>query len=131
MLGPIAVEQLPGFEHIFVSAPAGWRSKDLERRLYVARRRAEKRIVDDEAFYIASLSGPVTLYKGLMMPVDLPNFYLDLADIRMTSAICVFHQRFSTNTQPRWPLAQPFRYLAHNGEINTIEGNRKWARACL
>ena len=64
-----------------------------------------------------------------MMPADLPNFYLDLADMRMESAICVFHQRFSTNTQPRWPLAQPFRYLAHNGEINTIEGNRQWARA--
>ena len=129
MLGPIALKQLPGFEQIFISAPEGWRSKDLERRLYVARRRAEKRLMDDESFYIASLSGLVTIYKGLMMPADLPNFYLDLADIRMTSAICVFHQRFSTNTQPRWPLAQPFRYLAHNGEINTIEGNRQWARA--
>jgi len=129
MLGPIATQQLPGFEQIFVSAPEGWRSKDLERRLYVARRRAEKRLAEDESFYIASLSGLVTIYKGLMMPADLPNFYLDLADIRMTSAICVFHQRFSTNTQPRWPLAQPFRYLAHNGEINTIEGNRQWARA--
>lgn len=63
------------------------------------------------------------------MPADLPRFYLDLADLRMESAICLFHQRFSTNTQPRWPLAQPFRYLAHNGEINTIEGNRQWARA--
>ena len=63
------------------------------------------------------------------MPVDLPRFYLDLADIRMQAAICVFHQRFSTNTSPRWPLAQPFRYLAHNGEINTIAGNRQWAKA--
>jgi glutamate synthase (NADPH/NADH) large chain len=64
-----------------------------------------------------------------MMPIDLPNFYLDLADIRMKSAICVFHQRFSTNTSPQWYLAQPFRYLAHNGEINTIKGNRQWSRA--
>ncbi|NOU49600.1 glutamate synthase large subunit [Pseudoalteromonas sp. JBTF-M23] len=129
MLGPIAKAQLPIFEQVFVSAPEGWRPKDLERRLYIARRRIEKRLADDKQFYIASLSGLVTVYKGLMMPADLPNFYLDLADMRMKSAICVFHQRFSTNTQPRWPLAQPFRYLAHNGEINTITGNRQWARA--
>ncbi|MBQ4862829.1 glutamate synthase large subunit [Pseudoalteromonas sp. MMG013] len=129
MLGPIAQQQLPIFEQVFVSAPEGWRPKDLERRLYIARRRIEKRLEADKQFYISSLSGLVTVYKGLMMPVDLPNFYLDLADMRMTSAICVFHQRFSTNTQPRWPLAQPFRYLAHNGEINTITGNRQWARA--
>jgi glutamate synthase (NADPH/NADH) large chain len=63
----------------------------------------------------------------LCRPGDLPRFYQDLGDLRMQSAICLFHQRFSTNTLPRWPLAQPFRYLAHNGEINTISGNRKWA----
>ena len=128
ILGPIAASNLPAIEQIFVDAPPGWRNRDLERRLYMARRRAEKRI-EDEKFYIASLSCQVTIYKGLMMPVDLPNFYLDLADIRMQSAICVFHQRFSTNTSPQWHLAQPFRYLAHNGEINTIKGNRQWARA--
>jgi glutamate synthase (NADPH/NADH) large chain len=71
----------------------------------------------------------VIAYKGLVMPVDLPRFYHDLSDERLTTAICVFHQRFSTNTMPRWPLAQPFRLLAHNGEINTIEGNRNWAEA--
>ncbi|MFC3032316.1 glutamate synthase large subunit [Pseudoalteromonas fenneropenaei] len=129
MLGPIAMKQLPKFEQVFVSAPEGWRPKDLERRLYVARRRIEKRLEQDKQFYVSSLSGLVTVYKGLMMPADLPRFYRDLADMRMTSAICVFHQRFSTNTQPRWPLAQPFRFLAHNGEINTITGNRQWARA--
>ena len=128
ILGPIAASNLPAIEQIFVDAPPGWRNRELERRLYMARRRAEKRITD-ERFYIASLSCLVTIYKGLMMPVDLPNFYLDLADIRMQSAICVFHQRFSTNTTPQWHLAQPFRYLAHNGEINTIKGNRQWARA--
>ncbi len=128
ILGEIAASNLPQIEQIFVDAPPGWRNRDLERRLYMARRRAEKQI-DDEKFYIASLSCLVTIYKGLMMPVDLPNFYLDLADIRMQSAICVFHQRFSTNTSPQWHLAQPFRYLAHNGEINTIRGNRQWARA--
>ncbi|PKG85310.1 glutamate synthase large subunit [Colwellia sp. 75C3] len=128
VLGEIAIGNLPKIEQIFVDAPPGWRNLELERRLYMARRRAEKRITD-ERFYVASLSCLVTIYKGLMMPVDLPNFYLDLADIRMQSAICVFHQRFSTNTSPQWHLAQPFRYLAHNGEINTINGNRQWSRA--
>ncbi|MGM5657087.1 glutamate synthase large subunit, partial [Klebsiella sp. K5-312] len=80
-------------------------------------------------FYVCSLSNLVNIYKGLCMPADLPRFYLDLADLRLESAICLFHQRFSTKTVPRWPLAQPFRYLAHNGEINTITGNRQWARA--
>jgi len=128
MLGEIAASNVPTIEQVFVDAPPGWRNRDLERRLYMARRRAEKRI-QDEQFYVASLSCLVTIYKGLMMPVDLPNFYLDLADIRMQTAICVFHQRFSTNTSPQWHLAQPFRYLAHNGEINTIKGNRQWSRA--
>ncbi|WP_391088261.1 glutamate synthase large subunit [Vibrio sp. NH-UV-68] len=129
VLGPIAADSLPNIQQVFISAPAGWRERDIERRLYIARRRMEKQILDDEEFYICSLSTQVMVYKGLCMPADLPRFYLDLADLRMESAICLFHQRFSTNTQPRWPLAQPFRYLAHNGEINTIQGNRQWARA--
>jgi glutamate synthase (NADPH/NADH) large chain len=128
VLGDPAISNMPTIVQVFVDAPPGWRNRDLERRLYMARRRAEKRITDD-VFYVASLSCLVTIYKGLMMPKDLPNFYLDLADIRMQSAICVFHQRFSTNTSPQWYLAQPFRYLAHNGEINTINGNRQWSRA--
>ncbi|MBD2815360.1 glutamate synthase large subunit [Xenorhabdus sp. Flor] len=128
ILGNIALSSLPRIEQIFVNAPAGWRSQDLERRLFIARRRIEKRITDDD-FYICSLSNLVTIYKGLCMAADLPRFYSDLADLRMESAICLFHQRFSTNTVPRWPLAQPFRYLAHNGEINTITGNREWAKA--
>lgn len=129
VLGPIAAESVPDIQQVFISAPAGWRERDIERRLYIARRRIEKQITEDRDFYICSLSTQVIVYKGLCMPADLPRFYLDLADLRMESAICLFHQRFSTNTQPRWPLAQPFRYLAHNGEINTIEGNRQWARA--
>ncbi|KMJ44926.1 glutamate synthase [Xenorhabdus khoisanae] len=128
ILGDIALSSLPRIEQIFVNAPAGWRSQDLERRLFVARRRIEKRITDND-FYICSLSNLVTIYKGLCMAADLPRFYPDLADLRMESSICLFHQRFSTNTVPRWPLAQPFRYLAHNGEINTITGNREWAKA--
>jgi glutamate synthase (NADPH/NADH) large chain len=128
MLGEIAVSSLPRIEQIFINAPAGWRAPDLERRLFMARRRIEKRIQDQD-FYVCSLSNLVIIYKGLCMPADLPRFYLDLADLRLESAICLFHQRFSTNTVPRWQLAQPFRYLAHNGEINTITGNRQWARA--
>ena len=129
VLGELALTGVPQIEQVFVNAPAGWRKRDLERRLYMIRRRAEKRLEKDPDFYVACLSGLVTIYKGLVMPKDLPAFYHDLADERMQSAICVFHQRFSTNTLPRWPLAQPFRFLAHNGEINTIKGNRDWAMA--
>lgn len=103
VLGEIALSSLPRIEQIFVNAPAGWRSRDMERRLFVARRRIEKRISDKD-FYACSFSNLVTIYKGLCMPADLPRFYLDLADLRLESAICLFHQRFSTNTVPagRW-----------------------------
>ncbi len=129
VLGDLAATCVPQIEQVFINSPTGWRKRDLERRLFMARRRAEKRLEQDPEFYIACLSNLVTIYKGLVMPKDLPKFYLDLADSRMESAICVFHQRFSTNTLPKWPLAQPFRFLAHNGEINTIRGNRDWAKA--
>ena len=129
ILGEIASASLPQIEQVFVNAQSGWRKKDFERRLYMARRRIEKQLEDDEDFYISSLSCLVTVYKGLVMPKDLPKFYKDLADIRLETSICVFHQRFSTNTTPQWRLAQPFRFLAHNGEINTIKGNRQWAQA--
>ncbi|WP_279572268.1 glutamate synthase large subunit [Volucribacter amazonae] len=128
VLGAIALADMPLIKQVFINAPSGWRVQDLQRRLFIARRRIEKRISDPD-FYICSFSNQTIIYKGLCMPKDLPKFYLDLADLRMQSAICLFHQRFSTNTQPRWRLAQPFRYLAHNGEINTISGNRAWARA--
>lgn len=128
VLGEIALSSMPQIEQVFINAPAGWSTIDLERRLYMVRRRIEKRVQDD-AFYVCSFSNQVNIYKGLCMPKDLPRFYLDLADLRMESSICLFHQRFSTNTVPKWPLAQPFRHLAHNGEINTIEGNRQWAKA--
>ncbi|WP_373098945.1 MULTISPECIES: glutamate synthase large subunit [Pasteurellaceae] len=128
VLGEIALADMPLIKQVFINAPSGWRGQDLQRRLFVARRRIEKRIAHPD-FYICSFSNQTIVYKGLCMPKDLPEFYLDLADLRMQTAICLFHQRFSTNTQPRWKLAQPFRYLAHNGEINTISGNRAWARA--
>ncbi len=128
VLGELAASTLPHIAQVFVSGPSGWGAKDLERRLYMVRRRIEKRLEDDD-FYVVSLSGVVTIYKGLCRPEDLNVFYPDLADLRMQSSICLFHQRFSTNTLPRWSLAQPFRFLAHNGEINTITGNRQWAAA--
>lgn len=127
-LGEIARETLPGIEHVFVGGECA-DAAAMNARLFIAKRCIEKRLSNDEAFYIASLSVDVISYKGLMMPVDLPRFYLDLADARLETAICVFHQRFSTNTSPKWPLAQPFRLLAHNGEINTITGNRNWSVA--
>ena len=126
--GEIALDTLPVIEQVFIDA-AGCTEQSLSTKLFVARRKAEMANEGDEDFYICSLSGRVIAYKGLVMPVDLPRFYQDLDDQRLETAICVFHQRFSTNTMPRWPLAQPFRLLAHNGEINTIEGNRNWAEA--
>jgi len=129
VLGEVAKMSMPRIAQVIVNGPFGWGSKDFERRLYLVRRRIEKRITDDPEFYIASLSNLVIVYKGLCRPADLPLFFPDLADLRMQSAICLFHQRFSTNTLPKWSLAQPFRYLAHNGEINTITGNRQWVKA--
>ncbi|MEW6445258.1 MAG: glutamate synthase large subunit [Pseudomonadota bacterium] len=129
-LGRQALEKLPVIEHAFVNAPEDMDARLFDTKLYIARRRTEKRIdAGDKAFYIPTLSSQVLSYKGLMMPEDLPRFYKDLQDERLTTSQCVFHQRFSTNTFPEWRLAQPFRYLAHNGEINTIRGNRNWARA--
>ncbi len=127
-LGPIAKETLPQIEQVLVNI-SGKDERETSVSLFVARRKIEIALSEDPDFYICSLSDRVISYKGLMMPVDLPVFYKDLADKTLETAVCTYHQRFSTNTAPRWPLAQPFRILAHNGEINTIEGNRNWARA--
>ena len=128
--GEQALETLPDVEQVFVNAPDDIDEMEFERRLFTARRHAEKTLEPvDDVFYIPSLSSRVLAYKGLVMPSNLPVFYQDLQDERMTTSLMVFHQRFSTNTLPQWRLAQPFRYLAHNGEINTIQGNRNWANA--
>ncbi|EAR10995.1 glutamate synthase large subunit [Reinekea blandensis] len=124
--GPMALDCLPDIQQVFVTASP---DDDLAVKLYTARRKAEQAMAHDDEFYICSLSEKVVSYKGLVMPVDLPKFYKDLGNEALETGICVFHQRFSTNTMPKWPLAQPFRLLAHNGEINTIAGNRNWARA--
>jgi glutamate synthase (NADPH/NADH) large chain len=128
--GKEALRSLPVIEQIFVNAPAEMDATRFEQHLYIARRRTEKAVGDgDEMFYLPSLSSRVIAYKGLVMPEYLPVFYKDLGDPRLESALAVFHQRFSTNTWPQWRLAQPFRYLAHNGEINTVQGNRNWSLA--
>src|SRR5690606_38019667 len=128
--GQQALETLPRIEQVFVSAPAGMQHTSFNRRLFLARRRAEKRFAPlDPTAYVSSLSSATISYKCMVMPDALPAFYLDLRDPRLASSVCVFHQRFSTNTLPEWRLAQPFRFLAHNGEINTIQGNRNWAMA--
>ncbi len=128
--GAEARKTLPQIEQIFVTAPSYMDGAEFNRNLFVARRKAEITLRDKDAeFYVNTLSSDVILYKGLMMPDGLPKFYEDLNDPTLESRIAVFHQRFSTNTMPQWRLAQPFRYLAHNGEINTIRGNRNWANA--
>lgn len=126
--GSIAAESLPQIEQVFVTAN-GLADESFSRALFVARKKAEQQLASDDSFYIASLQKDVIAYKGLLMPNDLPVFFKDLSNPALETAICVFHQRFSTNTLPKWPLAQPFRMLAHNGEINTIMGNRNWADA--
>ena len=126
--GEQALATLPRIEQVYVNAPDGMPRGRFNRRLFLARRRAENHIANNDT-YISSLSSVTISYKGMIMPAALPQFYPDLKDPRLKTSVCVFHQRFSTNTLPEWRLAQPFRFLAHNGEINTIQGNRNWAMA--
>ena len=128
--GSEALKTLPTIEQVFVNAAAGVDEPTLNRKLYMARRRTEKLLeASDPVFYMPSLSASTIVYKGMVMPRFLAQFYTDLKDPRMETSAVVFHQRFSTNTLPQWRLAHPFRYLAHNGEINTVQGNRSWAVA--
>ena len=128
VLGRLALERLPQIEQVFIGGE-GLSDQAFAIKLFSARRRSSVANAHDTDHYICSFSHKTIIYKGLMMPRDLAAFYPDLDDPRLQTAICVFHQRFSTNTLPKWPLAQPFRFLAHNGEINTITGNRNWAMA--
>ena len=131
VLGEIAQNNMPGIYQVFASPASSSQAvaAQFDAELFVLRRHIEKAFSGDADFYISSFSTQVISYKGLMMPVDLTGFYPDLGHPKMAASICVFHQRFSTNTLPQWPLAQPFRMLAHNGEINTILGNRNWSDA--
>ena len=132
--GALARANLPAIEQLFVVPVldvegARMSATEFQRALYLARRRAEQALRDLPELHVISLSASSIGYKGMVLPESLPKFYLDLQRPDLASSAVVFHQRFSTNTSPRWPLAQPFRLLAHNGEINTIAGNRLWARA--
>ncbi|MGQ9347290.1 glutamate synthase large subunit [Mycolicibacterium gilvum] len=134
-LGALARDAMPTFRQVFM---AGAEGMDLERRAYVVRKRAEHELGTKgpgqdgpgrETVYFPSLSGQTFVYKGMLTTPQLKAFYLDLQDERMTSALGIVHSRFSTNTFPSWPLAHPFRRVAHNGEINTVTGNENWMRA--
>jgi glutamate synthase (NADPH) large chain len=128
--GREALKSLPRIEQVFVNCSVpNIDDAAFSRRLFIARRLAEKASQPDAAFYVPSLSPGTIVYKGMVMPQHLAEFYPDLADPRLESSVAVFHQRFSTNTLPQWRLAHPYRYLAHNGEINTVQGNRNWATA--
>jgi glutamate synthase (NADPH/NADH) large chain len=128
--GSEALKTLPAILQVFVNAGADLDEATFNRKLYLARRRSEKRLeADDPMFYVPSLSASTIVYKGMVMPQFLTQFYPDLKDPRLQASVVVFHQRFSTNTMPQWRLAHPYRYLAHNGEINTVQGNRSWAVA--
>jgi len=129
--GKRARETAPGIAQVLFVRPQHLTQEQYERKLYHARRLIERRLQEAQIndCYIVSLSCTTVVYKGLLAPNELARFYLDLADPRYTSAFAVFHQRYSTNTFPSWPLAQPMRILAHNGEINTIQGNLNWMQA--
>ena len=124
----------PYIEQFFVERPEGMGEDAFERLLYLVRRRTENEIAESEIegkdiFYVPSFSCRTIIYKGLMLAPQIEKFYFELANPLVTSALCLVHQRFSTNTFPSWKLAHPYRYVAHNGEINTIRGNISWMNA--
>ena len=133
-IGRVARASQPYIQQIFVGHAKGMTEDDLERKLYVVRKRVETEIiasdvVDKEFFYIPSLSARTIVYMGLLLAPQIANFYPELSDADVMSALCLVHQRFSTNTFPTWQLAHPFRYIGHNGEINTLRGNVNWMHA--
>jgi glutamate synthase domain-containing protein 1 len=133
-IGRVARASQPYIQQIFVGRGPGMTADELERKLYVVRKRAENEVTkagmeEGWMFYIPSLSGRTLVYKGLLLAPQIAKFYIELSDPDVTSAMCLVHQRFSTNTFPTWQLAHPFRYVAHNGEINTLKGNVNWMHA--
>jgi len=129
-VGPTALAVMPSFEQLFVASVSGVTGNQLERQVFCLRKRAERETADaGVATYFPSLSSRTLVYKGMLTTTQLQPFFPDLADERYESALALVHSRFSTNTFPSWPLAHPFRYVAHNGEINTIRGNRNRMRA--
>ncbi len=133
-IGREARNSQPYIEQMFVLRPEGMDEEAFERLLYHVRRRTENEVAgseieDKESFYVPSCSCRTIIYKGLMLAPQIERFYFELANPLVTSALALVHQRFSTNTFPSWKLAHPYRYVAHNGEINTIRGNISWMNA--
>ncbi|GIW53796.1 MAG: hypothetical protein KatS3mg082_0200 [Nitrospiraceae bacterium] len=132
-IGTVARRTEPVIRQVFIARDI-LNEGQFERKLYVIRKRVEKAIRESaiqgrEYFYIPSLSSNTIVYKGLLLPRQIPQYYQDLTDTSVTSALALVHSRFSTNTFPTWPLAHPYRYICHNGEINTLKGNVNWMRA--
>ncbi len=131
VIGEKANATRPEIEQIMLSPPSGMEGEALERALFLCRKRIEKKVaaaaIND--FYICSLSARSLIYKGMFLAENIDDFYPDLRDERFAAAVAIFHQRYSTNTFPQWRLAQPFRMLAHNGEINTLKGNTNWMKS--
>ena len=128
-LGATALAAMPTFAQLVVTDPAGTSGIDLDRKAFVARKRIEHELETELRTYFASFSSRTLVYKGMLTTPQLSAFYPDLSDERFESALLLVHSRFSTNTFPSWPLAHPYRYIAHNGEINTVQGNQNWMRA--
>ena len=133
-IGRVARNSQPYIQQIFVARGKGMTEDQLERKLYLVRKRAETEIAKSDIpeksfFYVPSLSARTIIYKGLLLAPQIANFYPELKDPDLVSALCLVHQRFSTNTFPTWQLAHPYRYIAHNGEINTVRGNVNWMHA--
>jgi len=130
MIGDHARSVAPSFHQPFIVCE-GLEGELLDRRVYVARKRVEHQLgsLDGGGVYFPSLSSRTFIYKGMLTTMQLGAFFTDLSDVRVESALALVHSRFSTNTFPSWPLAHPFRFIAHNGEINTVQGNRNWMRA--
>jgi glutamate synthase (NADPH/NADH) large chain len=133
-IGRLARSSQPYIEQIFIRGPRGMGQEALERKLYVARKRIESEFAksdlkEKDFFYVPSLSSRTIVYKGLLLAPQIAHFYRELSDPEVKSALCLVHQRFSTNTFPTWHLAHPYRYVCHNGEINTLRGNVNWMYA--
>jgi len=131
VIGEKANATRPEIEQIMISNERGVSDEQFELDLYIIRRRIEKKVLDQHItdFYICSLSSRSIIYKGMFLAEQLSAFYPDLLDARFVSSFAIFHQRYSTNTFPTWRLAQPFRVIAHNGEINTLKGNTNWIKS--
>ncbi|WP_371397056.1 glutamate synthase large subunit [Fretibacter rubidus] len=131
IIGDKAKATRPAIEQVLFRDPKGRKGDKLERELYIVRRRIEKRVIEEAipSFYVCSLSIQTIIYKGMFLAEDIDNFYPDLKDEIFVSRAAIYHQRYSTNTFPQWWLAQPFRMLAHNGEINTVKANTNFMKS--